>query len=205
MENKKSTIGITGGIGSGKSVVSRVLRCNGFPVYDCDFEAKYIMVTDPEVKQSLIKRLGKDIYETDGSLNRRKLSSLLFKDNEVRNYVNGIVHSAVREDIKRKRSFITGKFFIESAIIVTGGLEPLCNEIWIINAPLEKRIERVIKRDNTDRKSVEERINTQQAELTLIKNTKIIELQNNDFTPLLPLILKLTHKFNNHKTYSISC
>lgn len=200
-----STIGITGGIGAGKSVISRVLRCNGLNVYDCDREAKLIMVNDQSVKNSLTDRLGKDVYLTDGNLNRGKLAEDIFSDHELRRFVNGIVHKAVRNDIEEKRKKIEGLFFIESAILVTGGIAPLCNQIWIVTAPIAERITRVIKRDNTDIISVEKRMQSQERELELLESKDIVVLENDNRNPLLEEILKMTDKLNYQQTYSISC
>ena len=97
----KRLIGITGGIGAGKSVVSRILRHRGYPVYDCDSEAKRLMDTDAEVISGLKSLLGDSIYSADGKLDRGEMSRRLFSDDEIRRGVNGIVHSAVRRDLMR--------------------------------------------------------------------------------------------------------
>lgn len=201
----KITVGITGGIGAGKSVVSRLLRCNGFEVYDCDSEAKRLMTRDTKVKQALIDHLGQDIYLPDGNIDKGKLAKMLFTDFKVRNFVNKIVHQAVRDDIRLKRNVIEGLFFIESAIIVTGGIAEMCDQIWIVTAPLEERIDRVMKRDGSDLESIQKRIETQEKELSLLKNRYILEIENDNHTPILLLILKLTNYINNYQTYEISC
>lgn len=198
------TIGITGGIGAGKSVVSRVLRCNGFVVYDCDSEAKYLMVTDNSLKESLTKRLGKGIYLNNGELNKEKLADLIFNDSDIRNFVNGKVHTAVRNDILNKAKFLK-EFFIESAILATGGIAPYCEQIWVVTAPLEERISRVIRRDKTSTEEIERRILSQKKELELLKNEPVITLDNDNHHSLLKVILQLTKKFNNNQTYTIPC
>lgn len=200
-----TVIGIAGGIGSGKSVVSRVLRCNGFEVYDCDHEAKHIMENDPQVQKALIDRFGESIYLQDGKLNRAELSQKIFTNAEERKYVNKVVHQAVRDDIKGKERKAYKFFFIESAIIVTGGIDKLCDCIWVIESPLDERIRRVINRDNTDEDSIRKRIKAQQHEISEIPSEKIIYIDNEKGVPLLPIILKLTEKLNNNQTYTISC
>ena len=199
------TIGITGGIGSGKSVVSRVLRCNGLRVFDCDYEAKKIMSEDSSVKKALVGKLGKSIYDEDGKLNRGKLAELLFCDVKIREYVNQVVHAAVRNDIKKWRKEIKGWFFIESAILATGGLIPFCDRIWLITAPLEERIKRVMKRDSASLESIEKRIDSQKNEFSQLENKNTLVLENDNITPLLPEVLKQTNKFINHQTYTIPC
>ncbi|MCH5234573.1 MAG: dephospho-CoA kinase [Muribaculaceae bacterium] len=205
MKQLNNTIGITGGIGAGKSVVSRVLRCNGFVVYDCDYEAKAIMRNNLGVKLSLIEKLGNDIYSKDGELNRGRLAQMLFSNDNVRTFVNSVVHQAVREDIENRRKNIRGDFFIESAIIVTGGIATFCNQIWIVTAPLRERLERVMKRDKTSLEAVQKRIDAQQHELSLLDSNKTVMLENDNKTPLLSQILKMTDKLIQQQIYSISC
>ena len=94
-------IGITGGIGSGKSVVSRILRCCGFTVYDCDSEAKKLMTCNYMVKDCLINLFGDSVYHPSGELNKTLIADKLFSDNDIRVQVNAIVHRAVRNDIPR--------------------------------------------------------------------------------------------------------
>ena len=202
---RNSTIGITGGIGSGKSVVSRVLRCNGFPVMDCDAEAKYLMSSDERIRKSLQTRLGKDIYLESGQLNRSKLAALLFTNNEIRQFVNNIVHEAVRFSIRKKRKETQGYLFIESAILASGGIVEMCDQIWIIRAPENIRIERIKKRDNLTIEEIHKRMETQKSELDFLDPAKTIWLENNDQEPLLVEILSLTDKLIKNQTYLLTC
>lgn len=204
MVNNK-TIGITGGIGSGKSIVARILRCNGFSVYDCDSEAKYLMINDKNIKSSLQEKFGSKIYLSDGQLNKTLLSKYLFTDPEVRNFVNSIVHSAVRKDIKEKREKNEGIFFIESAILISGGISNICNEVWIVEAPMESKIRRIANRDNISYEEILQRIKSQEEELELTKNTDFIRIINDNKHPILPLILSLVDKINNKQIYKIIC
>lgn len=199
------TIGITGGIGSGKSVVSRVLRCNGFKVYDCDCEAKHLMVRSEKVRSALEKEIGKNIYYSDGNLNRAALASIIFNVPKARKRVNQIVHTAVREDIKNRQDRTKGKFFIESAILASGGIAGMCNEIWIVDAAEEIRKHRVLKRDNLTEAEIEKRIATQRQETDLLTHRHCVLLDNGGRNPLLKEILKLTDKFQLQQTYLISC
>ena len=199
------TIGITGGIGSGKSIISRILRCNGFFVYDCDSEAKYLMTRDKELKQSLQMRLGGDIYFSNGTLNKKELAKIIFSNIEKREYVNSIVHAAVRKDIVEKRKKVRGLFFIESAILATGGITEFCNSIWIVTASPQERIKRISKRDNLSLKEISQRIESQEEELDKIKSEKIIILENDNQYPILPVILTLVNRIKEKQIYKISC
>lgn len=199
-----STVGITGGIGSGKSVVSRILRCNGFEVYDCDSEAKFLMANDSKIKESLQNELGEEIYNKRGDINKKKLSSLIFSDKKIRDFVNSIVHKAVKEDILRRIKKSNGNFFFESAILFSSGLDQYCSSIWVIESPLKERIERVLKRDNLSISEIEKRIKSQENEFPEKDINKEIIIRNDDRHPMLSVILKLTNKFNN-QIFSISC
>ena len=201
---KDATIGITGGIGSGKSVVSRILRCNGYTVYDCDTEAKYLMNHNQDIKILLEEKLGKDIYH-NGELNRRKLSQELFCNNLIRDYVNEVVHKEVRKDILQKRDETKGLFFIESAIISTGGIAEKCNEIWIVTSPYELRIQRVKTRDNFSEEEIIRRIESQKGELEALDKRKVIFIENDEYHPILSEILFLINKNIHNQTYKIIC
>lgn len=195
---------ITGGIGAGKSVVSRVLRCNGFNVYDCDSEAKHLMIKDPTVKKELCLGLGECIYSEDGSLNKKVLAEMIFNDEKKRGFVNSIVHEAVRKDIKVKR----GKeslFFIESAIPVTGGLVEMCDSIWMVITSEKQRIERVGKRDKLSEEEIKKRVEVQEVEMEALKEFKPISIENYGNNPLLGWILKKIDKLQNIETYTLLC
>lgn len=199
--NTVITVGLTGGIGAGKSVVARVLRCNGFDVYDCDSEARRIMESDPTVKRNLEERIGKDIYSPAGELNRPLLASKIFDSPEIRKEVNSIVHEAVRKDIRREKSEKKGFFFIESAIIYSSGIDAMCDEVWIVEAPKEMRMERTAKRDNLTYSEIEKRIVSQEREFTGINADKVSYLQNDSRHPLLLTILEKTKLINNYICY----
>lgn len=185
-------IGITGGIGSGKSIVARVLRCNGFSVYDCDSEAKRIMTKNPEVKEALIKELGAEIYLNTGEINRPLLSSHLFTDVQVRAKVNAIVHEAVKRDIKNKIEKECGHLFIESAILFSSGIDKMCDKVWIVESPMEERIKRIEERDNLNNEDIKKRIKSQEREMEHLENTEVIIIKNDGRHPVLPQIISLT-------------
>ena len=125
------TVAITGGIGSGKSVVSRLLRVEGYPVYDCDSQAKRIMDNDAEIQRQLQNAFGEDVV-VDGVIHRQKLASLVFGNSENLRKLNAIVHPAVIADIK-KWSVAEQKdlVFVETAILRESGMETLVDELWV--------------------------------------------------------------------------
>lgn len=202
---KNITIGITGGIGAGKSIVSRVLRCNGFKVFDCDYEAKVLMNKNIEIKKALINLLGNSIYSKDGVLNRKTMATLIFSDPKKLQQTNNIVHRSVRKEIIKDREKISGRFFIESAILMSGGISPLCDQVWVVTAPLELREKRVEKRDGMKPEEIKNRIKSQEKEISLLKDFPIIHLENDDHSSLLPEILRLVDRYNHLQTYTITC
>lgn len=156
------TIAITGGIGSGKTLVSDILRASGYPVYDSDTQAKRLTAESPEIKNSLIALFGEKIYDEGGRLNKQMLAERLFSDAECRAKVNTIIHPVVFSDfIKWRESQSTDTVFLESAILYESHFDTFVDEVWCVTAPIEVRIERVVKRNGVSRKQVEERILTQ--------------------------------------------
>lgn len=134
-------IGITGGIGSGKSTIARGLAARGYAVYDCDREAKRIIAEDREVRAAIINLLGEKAF-VNGEYNTTYVAQRVFADPQLLEALNGIVHPAVKEDIQQKKPD-----FIESAILFDAGLDRLCDKIIVVEAPEEVRVARTIARD----------------------------------------------------------
>lgn len=169
-------IGICGGIGSGKSVVSRILRLRGLSVYDCDLEAKRIMDTSEEVLKALNSRFGDDVCPVNGPIDRRRLAHHVFGNDDHRLWLNSLVHRLVRDDVLVwcDAELESGHkiCYVESAILASSGLADLCDEVWIVNAPEEERISRVVGRDGIDADAVRSRIKSQLHELELLESSK---------------------------------
>lgn len=155
------TIAITGGIGSGKTVVSDIMRASGYPVYDSDTEAKVLTSASPRIKKGLVELFGEEIY-CGGVLDRKMLARHLFSDAGCRARVNAIIHPVVFSDFRRWREAQKKEtVFLESAILFESGFNTLADEIWCVTAPVEVRVARVMKRNGMTRSQVEERISTQ--------------------------------------------
>lgn len=199
------TIGVTGGIGSGKSVVSRVLRCNGFQVYDCDLEAKKIMENDVFVRKGLENIIGQEAFLRNGKLNKKKISQEIYSDVSKREKVNSLVHEAVRKDIEKHRHENKGIFFIESAILYTGGINRICDKIWVVSSPLKERIKRVEERDKLSQEEVLKRIQSQENEIPLSEKEMLIYIENDENHQLLTKVLTLTNKYIENQNFEISC
>ncbi len=189
-------IAITGGIGSGKSVVARLVQVMGHEVYDCDSRAKALMTENDEVRHLLIEAFGKETYHNDGTLNRQHLSEVAFGDDKALARLNGIVHPATARDMQQwaQRQADNGArvAFVETALLRTAGLDRLVDEVWHVTAPASVRIPRVMARSGLTEQQVRERIAAQSVEDALATGEHPII--NDDVTAVLPQVLKLLSK-----------
>lgn len=155
-------IGLTGGIGSGKTTIAKAFHDSGYPVYIADTEASRLMNHAPEIRKALTALFGESIYRPDRTLDKQQLASLIFHDAALLRQVNGIVHPAVMQDFlewcgKQQASLV----FFESAILFEAGLNSCFDAVICVTADLPTRIERVMKRDGVSAEKVNERIRNQ--------------------------------------------
>ena len=167
---------ITGGIGCGKSVVSQLLRVMGYPVYDCDREARRLMSDDPELRQALCDAFGAETFLSNGTLNKPYLATRIFGDAERLAQMNALVHPAVARDIVRRNAIGHKPLFVETAIYFESGFSRLipADHVWCIAAPLELRIERAIARDHSTREKILARIGSQMPQEEKIKRADAV-------------------------------
>lgn len=196
-EKKSLQIGITGGIGSGKSLVSKIFNILGVPVYDADSRAKILMTTD-EVLVSLIKKeFGALSYHKDGSLDRSFISQQVFQNKERLNILNSIVHPRVQVDYKRWVADHSQYSYVlkEAALLFEAGSFEMLDKIIVVYAPESLRIQRVLLRDaHRTETQVREIMGNQMAEDLKLKRADYII--NNDETDLvIPQVFKLHEKF----------
>lgn len=154
-------IGITGGIGSGKSYVSRLLTEHyGIPVYNTDLEAKRLMLSDEGIRRRLTALLGKEVYKSDGTLNKPLLANYLFADSCHAGQINAIVHPQVKADFLKWADRQTGceVVALESAILFESGFDNIVDKVVMVYAPVELRIRRVMLRDSTTEEKIRQRI-----------------------------------------------
>ncbi len=184
-------IAISGGIGCGKTVVSTILRYMGYIVYDCDNNAKILMDNSDFIKKRIESEISPDAI-VNNSINRQVLGKIVFKDKNILNSLNQIVHGAVKEDISLWIADNSGQsiIFIETAILYQSGIDKLVDEVWEVSAPVDIRIDRVIKRNNTTKDDVINRIKSQQIEITK-RHCNIKKICNDGKSPILPQILNL--------------
>ena len=193
-------IGITGGIGSGKSVIARQLRKMGYSVYDTDSEAKRIIVEDATVREQMTALFGEEVYQ-DGVYQTSFVAQQVFADKNLLAKLNAIVHPAVKQDIITKFRSLevtsepsapseplkrdSGLFFIECAILFQAGFDVLCDKVVAVTAPEDIRLERVIARDHSDMNKVRARMRAQETEKDLQRADIVI---NNDGTTPIPTL-----------------
>lgn len=154
-------IGITGGIGSGKSVVAELFTLLQIPVYIADTESKKLTVTSPVIREQLIRLLGPEVYQ-ENILNKQLLASLIFGNKEMLKQVNAIIHPEVNRHFldwcKQQQKAIVAT---ESAILFESGFHELVDVRLMVYAPYEIRVQRAMSRENTLREAIERRINSQ--------------------------------------------
>ena len=157
-------VGITGGIGSGKSTVSAILEDMGVALYNSDVRAKELMATDAALREAIIERFGAECYTAEG-LNRGYLASRVFGSAEELAALNAIVHPAVMADFQAWAERAEGDYVIfESAILFEAGLEGSVDSTVVVMAPEELRIERAMARDGATREQVVARIKNQMSD-----------------------------------------
>ncbi|MCO6146484.1 dephospho-CoA kinase [Flavobacterium sp. NRK1] len=154
-------IGLTGGIGSGKTTIANFFKSKCVPLYIADEEAKAILFT-PEVIKEVKEAFGESVF-TDGLPDRAKIAALVFKEHDKLQILNGIIHPKVLKHFKAwMKQHSNAKFIIrEAAILFESGSYKDCDKIILVTAPKEVRIKRVMERDNTTREKVLERMTAQ--------------------------------------------
>ena len=191
-------VGITGGIGSGKSIVGKILEVMRFPVYYSDERSKEIVNTNSFVRQNLIKLMGENVY-LNNQLNAPFLAKKIFEDDTIRLKVNEIIHPIVRQAFadwaETQNSSIV---FNEAAILFETGAYQLMDATVLVTAPLELKINRVRERDRCSKEHVLERISKQWNDEQKLPLADFV-LINDDIQPLLiqieDLIFQLKREF----------
>jgi dephospho-CoA kinase len=154
-------LGLTGGIGSGKTTVANMFREIGVPVYIADDEAKRLMNSDPLVQEQIISIFGKEAYENN-LLNRKFLAGRVFGNKELLEKLNAIVHPAVGKHFDEWKKNQTADYVVyEAAILFEKGGYKKCDKTLLITAPLEVKFDRIMARDKSTREEIEARMNNQ--------------------------------------------
>ena len=194
MENGKRMIGITGGIGCGKSYVSDILRNDfGIPVYDCDKEAKRLTATSSNIRQQLIQLIGSNVFNGQ-ELNKQVLADYLFKGPEQASKVNAIIHPAVQEDFKlwasRQQKPLVA---LESAILYESGFDGLVDKVIFVDAPEDVRLKRAMLRDSASEEQIRARMKMQRPELHRSQADFVVDNSSDDDTRLLVQLKEIAY------------
>jgi len=195
-------VGLTGGIGSGKSTITQLLTTIGVPVYISDIRSKELTQNNCEIRQGLKEILGNDIYGADGTLNKKKMAQMIFNDKALLERVNGLIHPIVHKDFdmwaaeqeKRGVPYVVN----EAAIMVENGGYKRMDKLIVITAPLEQRIARTMARDNASREQILSRINNQMPDEEKTKKADYV-ITTDDKHFILPEILAIHNKLTNNE------
>ena len=186
-------IGLTGGIGVGKTTVSNIFRHLGVPIFNSDLWSKNILKNNNHVKRAIKIKFGNNIIDYKGEIDKQKLSHIVFSNKKKLNFLNKLIHPLVIEKYDKWLDLQKTKYIIkESALIFESDISSSLNKIILIKAPLKLRIERVCNRDNRDRIEVENIISNQVSPADI--SNKVDFIINNDGTLLTPQIIKLHNK-----------
>lgn len=157
-------VGLTGGIGSGKTLVAQIFEVLGIPVFRADEAAKSIMVTDSMVMEALSRRFGQDIFP-DGTLDRKRLAGIIFNDDEALGYVNSVVHPAVRSAFDAWAKEQEAPYVVmEAALMAENEGWRRFDQVVAVSCPEEERVRRVMERDNITEQEVRARMRQQASE-----------------------------------------
>jgi dephospho-CoA kinase len=201
-------IGVTGGIGSGKSVVCRLFECLGVPVYNADDRAKWLTTHDPEIIRRVTELLGTEAYLKNGDYNRAYVSSKVFTDAALLSGLNAIIHPAVLRDTENWVRRHVGLAYVvkEAAIMKKAGEGNNLDSVIVVEAPEALRIQRVLQRDNRSLAEVKAIIERQVSD-EIRREVGDFVVVNDSFSALIPQVMilheKLTQKSalrNQHPT-----
>ncbi|UCG27221.1 MAG: dephospho-CoA kinase [Bacteroidales bacterium] len=188
-------VGLTGGIGSGKSIICRIFSLLGVAVFHSDMEARRIMDYDTAIRTKLTELFGLEIYP-DGILDRQKLAALIFSDQRKLKAVNSIVHPAVFQAFEAWLQEMEGEPYIikEAAIIFESGAHRNLDYIVAVTAPVELRLKRVTDRNGVEERNVLERMKNQMSEEELVSRSHFV-IVNDGSQLVVPQVLDLHSKF----------
>lgn len=191
-------VGITGGIGSGKSTVCKVFRVLGIPVFEADHTARELMNTDPHIREKLIHLFGSAVYLTDQSIDRKYLAGIVFNNPYLLEKLNEIVHPEVRKAFDDWCLVQQSPYVMhEAAILFESGFYRLMDKTITVVTDEDERIQRVMKRDKVPLELVKKRIQNQWTDEQRIKLADFI-IKNNDSELIIPQIIEIDKKIRTN-------
>ncbi len=184
-------VGVTGGIGSGKTSVCKIFEVLNIPVYYADDRAKALMISDTQLIAEVKNLFGDDAYLEDGALNRKLIGSIVFKDQQKLDALNQLVHPAVYRDTKKWNAEQTSNYTLrEAAILIESGGYKMVDKLILVYTPKEIRIERVMKRDQVSRDIVLDRMSKQMSDIDKIDYADYL-IYNDGKTSLIKQVLQI--------------
>ena len=184
-------VGLTGNIGSGKSLVSEVFSIYGVPVYHADQESRKFL-SDPVVKEKILSLFGEKVLSASGEIDRGALATLVFSDEKALMTLNSILHPMVIDDFTHWCEAFSENLYIiqEAAIIFESGVAGIFDRIIHVSCPKEIAIERVMKRDGTDGNSVLQRMRFQMEDTEKVKHSDFV-INNDGSEMIIPQVLSI--------------
>jgi dephospho-CoA kinase len=191
-------VGVTGGIGSGKSLVCRIFRMLGIPVFEADAVARMLINNNETIRENLIHLFGPDIYTNEGAIDRKQLAGQIFNNRNLLLKVNEIVHPQVRNNFIEWAAKLDEPYVVhEAAILFESGFFKMMDFNILVTAPESIRIQRVIERDRLSMEQVVERIGRQWKDDEKAKLADIVII-NDDKELIIPQIIEIDRKLRNH-------
>ncbi len=197
--SKPVQVGITGGIGAGKSVISKIFNCLGIPIYDSDQRAKDLMNEDQQLKTAIIKNFGTETYSQEGILNRGFLAALVFQDPEKTDRLSQLVHPRVAEDYERWLGEHQNVPYVikEAALLIEAGIYQELDYLIVVLAPESLRIDRVLLRDpQRDRQQVLDIVARQVTDDIRQAKASFV-IHNDGSTMVIPQVLAIHRELTN--------
>lgn len=189
-------LGVTGGMGSGKSVVCEIFRILGIPVFDADIEAKKLNDTSPIIRQKLTEHFGKELYH-DEKLDKKKFAQIIFSNEENTKIANSIIHPELAKEylMWAQKHHHLPFTVIDAAVLLEAGFQTFIDKIIVVSTPKHLRIIRSIKRDNASVEQVEARMSKQMSEEEKIRLSDFV-IYNDNKRSLLAQINKILHELS---------
>lgn len=191
-------VGITGGIGSGKSMLTGFFKLINVPVFEADQEAKKIINNSSIIRSKLKLQFGEDIYLPNNTIDRKKLADIIFNSPTSLERVNSIIHPEVRKNFHEWAAQQRSEYVVhEAAILFESGFYKMMDYKILVTAPVDKRIQRVMKRDQISAEKVIERIYKQWEDSEKVKLSDLV-IKNDNTELLIPQLLEFDKKIRRH-------
>lgn len=188
-------VGLTGGIGSGKSTVAKMFAQRGVPVIDTDLLAREVAQPGKPALKQIVEQFGNDILAKDGTLDRAKLRKLVFKDNEKRHWLEQLLHPLIRDEVKHAIQKVRAPYcLVVIPLLFETGENPLINRVLVVDAVEKLQIRRATERDNISEDEVKAILKTQVDRIKRLKDTDDIINNNDGYDELIPQVEKM-HEF----------